>query len=59
MHLFDPESGDNLTHGRGVGTRTTVVGEIGDEGRRPEDAPAAPEGADRPVDAGSQSSPQA
>jgi multiple sugar transport system ATP-binding protein len=22
MHLFDPESGDNLTHGRGVGVRT-------------------------------------
>jgi multiple sugar transport system ATP-binding protein len=59
MHLFDPETGDNLTHGRGVGTRTTVVGEIGDEGRGPEGAPAAPEGADRPVDAGSQSSPPA
>jgi multiple sugar transport system ATP-binding protein len=22
MHLFDPESGDNLTHGRGVDART-------------------------------------
>jgi len=22
MHLFDPESGENLTHGRGVDART-------------------------------------
>jgi multiple sugar transport system ATP-binding protein len=59
MHLFDPESGDNLTHGGGVGTTTTVAGAIGDAGRAPPDSTAATEGAAGPVDAGSQSSPPA
>jgi hypothetical protein len=25
MHLFDPASGDNLTHGRGTETRTLAT----------------------------------
>jgi multiple sugar transport system ATP-binding protein len=25
MHLFDPESGENLTHGRGVDTRSLAL----------------------------------